>query len=207
MKKIIVVFVVLLLITEIWAKGFHIGVKGGLNITNIISEDDVFDFKSKTGIIFGGHVFYPISNSIAIQPELLYTMKGTEYEFDGMKVVHNLNYLEMPILVKLMSAKNNKNIKPSLFFGPAVSMLLSAKSKTDYPKDLEDLGLKDEEIDIKNNRKSFDIGIIVGGGIDFNSGLTLDIRYNRGLTEIGATESYVDMKNSVFSFLIGYNFR
>lgn len=207
MKKIIiVVFVTVVLITKIWTKEFHIGVKSGLNISNTISENEFFDFKSKMGIIFGGYVFIPLGNSIAIQPELLYTMKGAKYEVEGLKVVHKLSYLEIPTLLKLVSAKINKGIKPSLFFGPAVSMLLSAKAEIDYPKDLEDLGLNDETEDIKKYRKSFDIGIVVGGGIDFNSGLMFDIRYNKGLTEIGATESFIDMKNNVFSFMIGYNF-
>jgi len=206
-NKVIVISIIVAvsLIGKLQAKELHMGLKGGLNIANFTGDEEFFVYKSKMGIILGGYVSYPINNSIVIQPELLYTMKGSEREVVGIRITESLNYLEIPILLKLMLV-TEENMKLNLFLGPAVSVTLSAKAKIDYPKDVEDLGFKDEEKDSSNYKKKYDIGIVIGGGIDFNSGLVLDIRYGRGITKIGAKETYIDMYNSVISFMVGYRF-
>ena len=53
------------------------GVKAGINIANV-SGDDVENADSKLGLIGGGFLTYKISDMFAIQPELLFTMKGSK---------------------------------------------------------------------------------------------------------------------------------
>jgi len=207
-----VVFMLLLpnssLATELIA-----GLKIGMNSADLhgkdikdVEEESGMEFKSKWGLCFGGFVRFNISKMFAIQPEFLYTMKGTKMEetFFGetMKLKMNLSYLEIPVLVKFMIPTSG-GIKPSLFAGPALAIKLSAKTKVEYAGETEE-----EDIE---EMKDTDFGLIIGAGVDFELGflgqgkLTVDLRYNLGLTTISDVED-TDFKNGVVSLIVGYSF-
>ena len=62
-------------------------------------------------------------------------------------------------------------------------------------------------IDIKDEVKSFDFGVVFGGGLDFAAGsgsFVIDIRYTLGLTSVDDSGFDADLKNKVFSASIGY---
>ena len=88
----------------------------------------------------------------------------------------------------------------ALFAGPAIGILLSAKSVAD----------PGEEVDIKDDAKSTDIGFLAGAGVEYKmeSGSVLfDVRYEVGLTTIDKGDGEAaDIKNSAISFMAGYGF-
>ncbi|MCK4829574.1 outer membrane beta-barrel protein, partial [bacterium] len=93
-------------------------------------------------------------------------------------------------------------IKPHLFVGPYFAYNHAAKLKTEYNG-------HSEEIDWDAVVKDTDFGAIFGGGIDFGlpaGKIVFDARYSLGLTTTYEEFFEVDLKNSVFSFMLGYAF-
>jgi hypothetical protein len=89
MKKILVSLVLVAICSAtLWAQGLGFGIKAGANIsnTNISSDDYSLDTKSKFG--FHGGVFFTFmfSEKLGIQPELLYSTQGSEYDESTFEV-------------------------------------------------------------------------------------------------------------------------
>lgn len=181
------------------------GLKIGANFANFYGEDLKEleeelgeNFESRLGICIGGFITFNISEMFAIQPEVLYSMKGSKAEGtlfgETFKLQFNLSYLEIPVLVKLRIPTQG-NVKPSLFVGPSLAIKLSGKGKMEYAGESEEEDI--EEL------KDTDFGLIIGAGVDFGK-LTVDLRYNLGLTKIPEEDD--DVKNKVISLMIGYSF-
>lgn len=87
MKRLIVnMFISLVLLTlffaSVSAQGLTgKGLKGGLNIATLTGDDvENEGKKSKLGLCAGGFITYSINDIFAIQPEVLFTMKGVVHE-------------------------------------------------------------------------------------------------------------------------------
>jgi len=178
------------------------GVKGGLNLANVIG-DDAENTSMKIGFVGGVFMCYNITEIFAIQPELLFSMKGAKFEEGDLEANLKLNYFEIPLLLKVNLPTEGK-MKPSLYAGPALGILMSAKY---------------EDEDVKETAKSMDIGIIAGVGVGYQMEkgmLFAEFRYEVGMTglsdyndaeleDMGLTEQ-PDTKNSVMSIMVGYGF-
>lgn len=229
MKKLLVITMIALLVgvtlcsTFVYAvEGLSAGAKVGVNLANIYGDDvdiytDGLDTKMKIGVAFGAFIEYSINNYLAVQPELLYTMKGAKTEktdlvIPGIGPVANFqrtmsaNYFEIPILAKL-SIPTKGNVKPNLLLGPGVAIKLSAKDKAEG----EIAGVSSSvETDISDDVKSIDFGLVFGAGVDFAKvgpgKITVDARYILGLTKPDDTGEDKNIKNSVISIMFGYCF-
>ena len=160
------------------------------------------DTKSKLGLCAGGFITFTIAGMFAIQPEVLFTMKGTKGELSGLEYKISLSYLEIPVLAKLLITTPGM-IKPCLFAGPSLAIKLSGKEKVTYD------GTTYYEGDLEGY-KDIDFGLIIGAGIDFGLGaaggkITVDLRYNLGFTNISDWAGE-DVKNGAFSLMAGYSF-
>ncbi|MCG7860471.1 PorT family protein, partial [Flavihumibacter sediminis] len=60
----------------------RIGIKAGLNLSNFYS-DDVNDNNLKAGLNAGVYAKLPVTRGFSIQPELLYSNKGTKRSYDN----------------------------------------------------------------------------------------------------------------------------
>ena len=197
---ILFIFALLVTISTTYAQGITGGLKAGMNIANVHGDDVIGPYyESKMGFCAGGFITFKVANIIAIQPEILYTQKGTKWEEEFVgetwKITYNFNYLEIPVLLKVIMPIQGM-IKPHLFVGPYFAYNLTAKVKTRYN------GLDFDEV-IKDS----DFGAVFGGGIDFGlpaGKIVFDARYSLGLTTID--EEGPDVKNNVFSFMLGYAF-
>jgi hypothetical protein len=204
--------------SPLFAEGMMFGVKGGVNMANL-SGDDVSNTKSRTVFMGGAFMSYNISEIFAIQPELLYAMKGAAADIPDFDASLNLSYIEIPILFKVNLPTEGK-IKPSLYAGPSIGFLMSAEADS-----------AGTTMDIKDYAKSTDYGIIAGGSLGYQMGngglLFLEARYEIGLTSIAEkgfsligedvedlteeelaalAEVEPDIKNSGFSIMVGYGF-
>ncbi len=189
------------------AEGKKVGLKIGMNRATFQGDDvkemeQVFGEKmeSKWGLCVGGFIRFNISKAFAIQPEVLYTMKGAKIGATVLDITSkwefSLSYLEVPVLVKFMIPAPG-GVKPNLYAGPALAIKLSGKIKHEVP------GWPVEEEDIEG-MKDTDFGLIVGAGIDFGK-LMVDLRYVLGLTAI-SDDANNDIKNRVISLMIGFSF-
>src|SRR4051812_12664068 len=78
----------------------RVGIKGGLNVSNLYI-DDVNDNNARFGFNAGFYGQILSSEAFAIQPELLFSTKGSQADYGGIinsTVRFNLNYLDLPVL-------------------------------------------------------------------------------------------------------------
>ena len=202
MKNIFIVAIALLLIiglnTQTFAQlpgapvGLSKGIKGGLNFANF-HGDDVDGNSSRKALVVGGFVKINLLNIIAIQPEVLYSGKGSEFEVNSNKSTTKITYLEIPVLLRI-NAINAGVLHAGLIGGPSFAFTLSAKN---------------DDTDIKDTIKSNDMGAVIGIGADIGAGvisLVGDVRYTMGLSSIDDSGADLDIKNGVFSVMLGIGF-
>ena len=70
---------------------------------------------------------------------------------------------------------------------------------------MEGTGLLDGEVDVKDNTSSVDLGLVLGGGLEFNN-FGLDVRYTMGLSNVNDSDSATEVKNNVFSIMGSFGF-
>lgn len=177
--------------TEVYAQ-MRAGIKGGLNVSNLY-VDDVDDENARFGFNLGFYGQILSSDVFAIQPELLFSTKGSKVEYGGnffdQTIKYNLSYLDLPVLAVFKLGESAE-----IHVGPYLSYLLGANISHEG-----DLGSGVDEID-RDHLKSFDYGLSGGFGLNFGS-VQVGARYNYGLAELAdsdAAELVIgDSKNSV----------
>jgi hypothetical protein len=176
-------------------------VKGGLNVSNLYL-DNVSDEHARFGFNVGlyGQLFS--SEVFALQPELLFSTKGSRDEFDGIAdetVKFNLNYLDLPVLAVIKLGESAE-----IHAGAYASYLLNANISYEG-----DLGNGGEDID-RDNFKSYDYGLVGGFGLNFGN-LQVGARYNYGLVKLADSDAAEivlgDAKNSVAQVYMAINLR
>lgn len=177
------------------------GIKGGLNVSNFTSGEQLSDKNARYGFHAGvfGQLF--VNEGFAIQPELNYSTKGnkvtTTFDVIDQENKFNLAYIDMPVLAVFKLGK-----AVEIHAGPYWAYLLSANIDTDG-----DLGDDFVNLDRKNF-DNWDYGL--SGGLGFNFGnVQLGARYNYGLNEIaksdGAKRILGGAKNSVGQVYLAFN--
>lgn len=176
------------------------GVKAGMNVSNLYIND-VNDENARIG--FNGGFYGQILSSevFAIQPELLYSTKGTRADYSGFvinqKVRFNLNYIDLPVLAVFKLGRSAE-----IHAGGYASYLLGANF--DYDGNVTN-GF--QELD-RDHFKSYDYGLSGGFGLNFNA-IQIGARYNYGLVQIAnsnTARSYIgNSKNSVAQLYLALN--
>lgn len=176
-KKVLSVFV--LCIAVFTAKAQYLGIKGGLNLSDFnIKNDHLSDEKLRTGYHFGAFLQLPLSDGFAIQPEVLYSTKGSvanyksdESEFNG-KITYNIDYIDIPILgvFKLGDLAE-------IHLGPYFGFTSNTKIKTEGNFGNNSDGFDEDFV------KSLDYGLVAGAAFNFGP-FNVGARYNYGLQKI-----------------------
>lgn len=177
------------------------GAKLGLNLANLSGVEGNNSIKPG----FHAGLFTELGfGSFAIQPEVVYSIQGTQEKIDmdeaSGTVKVNLGYVNFPVMAKYYIA-DGFNIQA----GPQLGILATAKTKFSAKSGGEDFS---ESEDIKDEIKSTDIGASFGLGYKVPLvGLQIDARYNLGLTDINAVGGDGDaIKNNVIQLSVGYRF-
>jgi opacity protein-like surface antigen len=123
--------------------------------------------------------------SVAIQPELLYVHESGVASSPTTSTTSSTSSLRAPILFKLQLFDRNI-VQPSLYGGPSLSYILSAKQKTG-----------DVESDIQDIHK-FQFGFAIGVDVTILRFIVVDLRYNTKFSEITSDVSS-DLKGVSFS--------
>lgn len=175
------------------------GIKGGLNVSNLYI-DDVDDNNARFGFNVGLFGQILASETFAIQPELLYSTKGSKADYEGainQTVKYNLNYLDLPVLAVFKLGESAE-----IHIGPYASYLLGAN--VSYSGNLAS---GTEKVD-KDQLKSFDYGLAGGFGLNFGA-VQVGARYNYGLAKIADSDAarlfLGDSKNSVAQLYLSLN--
>lgn len=178
------------------------GVKAGVAMSNIFGRD-VYDQKFRTGFSYGIFMTYGFGRAFAVQPELLFVMKGSKYingrGSDAYRETMSLEYVELPILAKLY-LPISRAFKAHVFAGPVPAMNIRARVNAKFAGESQE-----ETLD---NVMGVDVGLAAGAGIEVPWGkgrITFDARYTAGLTTL-SKEADDDIRNGALSFLLGYMF-
>jgi hypothetical protein len=130
-----------------------------------------------------------------IQTEALFSMKGDSESAAGYTASTHLGYFDLPVLAKF-GFLHDAPVQPSLFAGPSLAFNLSAHSGLEG----EDLEV---DVDVKDQVGAFDLGLVIGGGLDIERGgrtFGVDLRYSRGLLDVGDGVSG-SARNEVFAVM------
>ncbi len=183
------------------------GARAGVNLANMIGGgvDTVSTVRYRTGIVGGIFAEYGFSDFLAVQPELLYSMKGVRYESlllsKTWSTSWKFDYLEIPILAKIRFPAR-ENVTSWIVVGPAPAILLSAKRKWEYE------GLPPKTDDVRETTKSFDVGFTAGAGFGVPAGkgtLAFDGRYTLGTIATDDSGADKDTRNGVVTITVGYS--
>jgi hypothetical protein len=180
------------------------GAKGGITFATVpaIANEAEVNTGYRPGVLAGGFLAVEFGGQYAFQPEFLYAMKGIHIhpsDQSGTSALE-LSYFEVPLLFRV-SPKTKGRVGFDLFVGPALSFRLSAKATSEW-----DTGSVSE--DVKEDLKSTDVGLVVGGGVHIGK-VSIEARWTEGLTNALShpVEGESEIKNRAFSILVGYKFR
>lgn len=201
---------------KVASKDLKFGVKLGLNFSKLTDFDSGSSSISyRNGLNIGAYLNYKFSNKFAFQPELIYTAQGVIEEGISqgikLKLTYRLDYIAVPLMIKYY-ASNQFNIEfgPQLAINVKKQLEVKGNGQTlDY--NLDDF-FNDNNIDAKTG--TFDIALNFGVGYELKNGLNFGSRYSLGLIRVFDGSGVVDnsgnsqnIKNSVFTFGLGYTFK
>jgi len=198
MKKLIIFIAVAVLFTysaDSFAQTF--GVRGGLNMTNMLSKSDAHtaDLKAIVGFHIGGTAEFEITDMFSFETGLFLMTMGFKNEGELVDYKTNLLYLNIPITAKARYELDNFSLYG--LFGPYIGLGLSGKNNS---VDIE-WGSGDSD-----NLKRFDFGWTIGAGVEYEAFMA-GLSYNLGLANIMAqTEGGYKAKNRAFLISVGYRF-
>ena len=175
MKNLFVIIITLLSINFSFGQT-QFGIKGGLNLSNLIVNDaEIDDANMKIGATIGGFARIPLLDWLFLQPEVLYTTKGSKYKYGQTTVKANSSYIDIPVLLSL----NVFGTPVSIHAGTQFSILTNAKYKYESPIFANETVIDDD----KNSFKSWDVGAAAGIGINLEK-MQIQLRVIRGFREV-----------------------
>jgi hypothetical protein len=197
MKKLASIIIITLFICQP-VNAQYLGLKGGLTFSRMNVGTAV-----EENLRFGYHAgaFYniPLSTSFSIQPEVLFTTKGTRAEFDLLDntgtATLRLNYIDVPVFAVLELGE-----KFEIMAGPYMGFLLSANFLAEV----------DNSFNTDINRESlrgFDYGAALGFGLNFGA-IQTGAAYYFGLQDLsedyGANYILGDPRNRYLQLFIAF---
>jgi Outer membrane protein beta-barrel domain len=197
MKKIMILSC-LVLSTSIAAlaqlPSFTAGIKAGVNYSSLKTKNDLTDQNGIMGYQVG--VFTRIGGGgFYVQPELYLGSKGNDFikVQNGTDVVAatgkvRFTTLDIPVLLGTKIGVSKLNLR--FMAGPVLSFLVDKNTTFDSAYD----NLKD----YKNQA----IALQAGAGVDI-ANLSVDLRYEAGLSNINKSDTY-SQKQNLFHLSLGY---
>ncbi len=192
MKKIFSLAVVAVVALSASAQNIQLGIKGGLNASNL---SNINDTEAKIGFNAGVTADYQLAESLYVLSGLEYTTKGAEISIPGsiQDYTSTLSYLQLPIHAgyKMSIADNTRLV---LHAGPYLAYALSAKTKAGS-----------EKTNVINDTNRFDAGL--GGGAKVELGkISVGLGVDYGLTTVNKDTEGGKSRNMNASLSVGYKF-
>jgi len=215
MKKLQILLVIGLLSissTSLFAQ--KIGIKGGMNISKIQSEDNMETYGSnrnnKLGLNIGISTEFSLNKTFAIESGIIFDSKGFKVEsqtFVGGNITAvntlNLYYIDIPINAKYTIF--DSSIKAFITAGPYIGIGLWGKNivKVEHEGETKSVE-KDIEWGEDDNPNRLDYGLNIGLGAEYKS-FIFNVNYSYGLADLSPNPSNgLDVTNRVFSLSFGY---
>lgn len=199
MKKLVLPLFMLcglLLIQTPKARAQGFGLKAGVNMATFNYTQNSPD--SRIGVMAGLTYDFAVPMSpVTIQPGVFYTQKGAKTTDGSVETTTKLDYIEIPVLAKFNFILDNPVVTPKVYFGPYMGFTFNAKAEASGDN-------VSGSVNIDDQVKGTDFGVVVGGGVDINQ-FNVGLRYSAGLTDVAENNAF-NGKNGVFSIVAGVNF-
>jgi hypothetical protein len=194
----------------------QLGVAGGIAINDFVG-DDTEGTESRTTGYFGGVLVWHPAGIVGFETGVYYMPKGVEFDEDGATGKVKLNYVEVPLLLRLAFPLSQSAIRPVLTIGGAVAF----KSSCDVEAEANGVSIEidcdeffellDDNGGIEVETQSVDYGLVAGLAVDIPVGermiLAPSVRYMRGLRDVFEIDgSSVDIKNAGFQVGVALRF-
>lgn len=194
LKIFATVFLVAIAATAFSQAQFAIGIKGGPNFANLNTDASAgTNYKNRTGFHAGAFALIKLTK-IGIQPEILFSQQGSTVNISSQNYKSSYSYVNIPIMLKLYTIAGI-----NLQAGPQFGFLTKAESNYN-PVDDTPSSTKD----YKDAYKKSDVSLGLGVGWDLPFGMTIDGRYNLGLSNINGKSIPREAKNQVFQLSLGF---
>lgn len=200
-----------------------VGIRAGVNLQKIYGDDFMGNKLSNdfmTGFHAGINADMFISEGFYLQPGLLYTTKGAERKNNNTEYTQHVSYIELP--VNLLFKLELGSGRLLLGAGPYAAYGISGKNKTKSGGAALELDAKFKNkitaaeyattlLNAAYYLKPFDFGGNVLIGYELNSGFSLQLNGQLGLSQInpeadGVPADKSKWKNIGFGASLGYRF-
>jgi hypothetical protein len=227
MKKFpyLLVYVSFMFIGSVNAQtGVRFGLKAGYSLATqygIATADNTFEVNtdSRNGFAGGVFVYFPITESVGIQQELLYAMKGSRQNVTINSPVnintvseYDLNYFEMPIIIKYKFV-NIKNFGIYGSTGFALSLLMNGEYHITSTINMGGPPVILKESGDMKGLDTFDYSFVYGAGTDFkllNKDFFIEYRMTVGWNTLAMPNASgadpVPLRNQDYIFAVGMYF-
>ncbi len=178
------------------------GIVGGINWATVRGPD-ADDAGWRTALMGGVTLVAPFTPSFALQPEFIYTQKGsrvTEEDFTGTV---KMNYIEVPVMLRFDIATTS-GPRPFLYAGPAVAFRVGCGVELKNGGD--SFNAECDEGTDQPDFKSTDYSVVLGGGFAFNALgrlASIGVRYDHGLSNFSESN---EVKHRVLSVIGTFEF-
>lgn len=165
------------------------GIRAGVVGSSFYDDAKAQDIKTRIGFTGGSFVKFGLGNRIAIRPELLFVLKGSNFDYPNYQNTQlKLNYIEVPISLELRIFKII-NLHGGVFYDYLLSGNLKVQDPNGYTFKKEDVNLSD-------------YGWHVGTGLELGP-VGIHLRLSRGTQNVAAGNNFRNvvgsLKNAVWS--------
>ena len=175
-------------------------IMAGINLSKYIvsPEEEGVKWGYEYGFLGGVGLEKKLTDRMLLEFNFLFFQKGSKVEFadlPDLKQTYRINAFSIPVLLR---RKFFYDSSPYFLGGVEFSSVLAHKAKFEG----------EEAVDLKENTKKMDIGLVLGCGyeleLDENLYLFIEARYHHGLVNIMSNPvEDQSMKNSTILILIG----
>ena len=179
-----------------------------------ISTNTTLDKSPVAGVVIGAEAEYQLTNMISLAAGVNYSLQGSGWEDYELKSGNNkvelkdakveLGYITIPVVANFYLFKGfavKAGIQPGF--------LTNAKMKATIKGEMDGSNITtDVDNDMKDECKKFDLSVPIGVSYQFKVPVTLDLRYNLGVSKVNkeSVSGVDDSKNNVISLTVGYKF-
>ncbi len=178
-----------------------------------------YNTKRRVGLNAGVYANIPLPGAFSLQPEAHYSQKGVSYEVTNLNaqttsatVGLKLDYVEVPVLLKIDIGSKASSIHPILFVGASGAFRITCN--IDVSSNISSLNsskacTENTTSTSKDPIEKYDVSAVGGAGLSVSAlgrSYALTLRYVQGLSKISTDAGGSSPKNTVFSVQLGIGF-
>jgi len=162
------------------------GVTAGINLASVSGSAE--DASNRTGLRLGVFMIRTLVPGVQLQPEAVFTSKGAAY--DNVDLV--INYLQVPVLIRVELPTASAGLVPYGVIGPALALRIGCDLRASNGDTVE-CGPNSTDV------STTDLSIILGAGAQFGA-MGVSVRYDLGVININEGVNDVNTETITIEF-------